>query len=112
MAEVPEAVRAAEEERNLALLDAGLHRVGLSLSDAPGLEVGVDLVDRRRLGRVLKLLRRDAEMPRNPCEEAVTPSRRALRGGDRAAGSHCERKTGGQGEDAFRVEVLHGIPFV
>ena len=78
MAEVSEAVRAAEEERNLALLDAGLHRVGLGFRDATGLKVGIDLVDRGCLRRVLKLRGRDAEVPGNPREEAVAARRRAF----------------------------------
>ena len=51
----------AEEAGPVARLDARLQLVGLLLGDAPVLERLVDLVDRRRLRRVLELLE---EIPR------------------------------------------------
>jgi hypothetical protein len=88
MAEVAEAMRAemtraAEEQRPFALLDPRLQLVGLGLRDPAGFEVGVDLVDRRRLRGVLELLRRDPEMAGDPGQKTVAACRRALGGGDR-----------------------------
>jgi len=108
--EIAEAVRAAEEERRAALLDLRLHRVRLVLRDPARLQVGVDLVDRRRLGRVLELLRRDPEMPRDSCQEAVAVRRRALRGRNRPASSDDEREGRRGDECSFRVQVLHLAP--
>src|SRR5688500_19662347 len=83
-----EPVGPAEEERRAALPDPRLELVCLRLRDAAGLEVGVDLVDRGRLRRVLELLGRDAEGACDPRENGVAVGGRALGGGVRAARSY------------------------
>src|SRR5262249_13035207 len=59
-----------EEKRRVARLDPLPQRVRLLLRDLAGGERLGDLVDRGRLGRVLELLGRDAEMLRQRLHEA------------------------------------------
>ena len=96
-AEVVEAeARPAQEGHAVAGVDAGLQLVGLSLGDRAGLERGVDLVERRRLARVLQLLGRDAEPAGEVVEERGGRERRPAAGGrDRcAAGSGADYRGG------------------
>ena len=105
---VEPAARPAKAERHATLLDPGLQLLGLRLRDSAGFELGVDLVDRSSLRRVLELLGRDAQVACDPGEKALV-ARRAVRG-DRASRPDDKRKRGSRDQGAFGVDLPHRVP--
>ena len=78
-------------------LDPLLHAVGLFLGDRPVVELGLDLVECGRLGCVLELLARDAELLGDPVEERgarVAAARGDCRAGTRDGETGDERHDG------------------
>src|SRR6476619_5703667 len=97
----------ASHEREGAGVDPGLELVRLSLGDPARLQVGVDLVDRRRLRCVFELLLRDAEVARDTAQEAAPRGRGALRGRVCAADTNDESENRRRREYALGAEGLH-----
>src|ERR687897_2314062 len=81
-----------EEGRGVARLDPLPHPLGLLFGDLAFGESGIDLIDRGRLGRVLELLRGDAQVLGDRVEERLRRRRVRLRRGNRrpAASDNCD----------------------